>query len=1170
MKKRIIPISVLFLGGLYQAQLSTSENYIYSKTYLSDPAQPNVRTAEIVQYFDGLGRPKQTINIKASPQGKDVVIPIEYDWSGRQVKDYLPIPQQSTLNGGIYTSPQNNVGIIYGNEKIYTEKIIENSPLDRIQQQIQVGTDWANKPFKFEYDVNGANEVRKFGVFTAIDPNGNEGETTLLKGTFYDSGSLYKNTVFDEDDNKTITYTDKYGSVIMVRKVLNASTNADTYYYYNNKKQLTYVIPPVAMKQITELPGPGRTTIPQIIFDNYIYQYKYDGKNRLIEKKIPGKGWEYLVYDTADRLVATQDANLKANNKWLFNKYDRFGRIIYTGIAIDNGDRNAVQTWINNMYGINTEVVGSYTQSGIQIPYGNTAYPQNIESILTINYYDKYPVGTPVFTSNISGQSTILTDNMSADLNTKGLALASYVKNIEDDNWTKSYNYYDTKARVIATHSINHLGGYTQIESILDFTGVTQRIITRHKRLSSDTEKIIDENFTYDPQNRLVKHTHRVDNNPQEEILAQNGYNELSQLKTKLVGGNSVGTGLQEVNYEYNIRGWMTKINDPSNLGNDLFGYEIKYTNPEDTSQSSAKYNGNIAEIDWRTATNLNNNKKRYSYRYDGLNRLLDGIYSEPGSSIIANNNYNENLTYDLNGNILTLKRFSKPSSGTIAELIDDLEYLYTGNRLDKIKLPVGVINNYSGYNAGQNDFAYDDNGNMKVHMDNGISSIEYNYLNLPNKILTSPAVLFNTYQLHYKYKADGQKVQKIYKTSQMDVVGNIEPIELRTDYLDGFQYSQNVNFGSVSPLLLRFIPTAEGYYDFEKNKYIYNYVDHLGNVRLNYMKGSLGLGIQEENNYYPFGLRHEVSSATGSYSNYKYSGKELQETGMYDFGARFYMADIGRWGVLDPLAEQMRSYTPYNYAFNNPIRFIDPDGRQGTDWVHNRKTNEIYWNNDATSQATTGANETYLGKSGTYTAYNGTTTALFENGSFKNDSLLGALGSMNNLDPLIQAGSYAPQMSASIFGNNDGSYIRATPDDYFTHPNTQLAMGVLQAGEIALTDVAVAKIFNYAAKGIGVFNRINGGYGFGGKLKDYKIEALYANPAAGDGAGTLFSAKKAEIGGGLFRVDYGAIHKTDLIDLHATYRFNIMGQTIGSAKTQLVLRPGMLVGTQVIPESQK
>ncbi|WP_336687738.1 RHS repeat-associated core domain-containing protein [Chryseobacterium bernardetii] len=92
------------------------------------------------------------------------------------------------------------------------------------------------------------------------------------------------------------------------------------------------------------------------------------------------------------------------------------------------------------------------------------------------------------------------------------------------------------------------------------------------------------------------------------------------------------------------------------------------------------------------------------------------------------------------------------------------------------------------------------------------------------------------------------------------------------------------------------------------------------------------GLEVTDTNNYYPFGLNHisgmVESSNFGGYYSYKYNGKELQETGMYDYGARMYMPDIGRWGVIDPLAEQYRRWSPYNYAVNNPIRFIDPDGR--------------------------------------------------------------------------------------------------------------------------------------------------------------------------------------------------------------------------------------------------
>src|SRR5690606_34491610 len=165
-----------------------------------------------------------------------------------------------------------------------------------------------------------------------------------------------------------------------------------------------------------------------------------------------------------------------------------------------------------------------------------------------------------------------------------------------------------------------------------------------------------------------------------------------------------------------------------------------------------------------------------------------------------------------------------------------------------------------------------------------------------------------------------GQKLQKRVRTSSATTV---------TDYQSGFHYE---NYG------LKFFATAEGYVNVNgvRFNYVYNYTDHLGNVRLSYTSDRLlGVRVIEENNYYPFGLKHNGYnniSPPNSVYKYKFNGKELQDElglNVYDFGARYYMPDLGRWANIDPLAENSRRWTPYNYAYNNPVYFIDPDGMQ-------------------------------------------------------------------------------------------------------------------------------------------------------------------------------------------------------------------------------------------------
>ncbi|MDF2833926.1 MAG: hypothetical protein K0Q82_3032 [Chryseobacterium indoltheticum] len=85
----------------------------------------------------------------------------------------------------------------------------------------------------------------------------------------------------------------------------------------------------------------------------------------------------------------------------------------------------------------------------------------------------------------------------------------------------------------------------------------------------------------------------------------------------------------------------------------------------------------------------------------------------------------------------------------------------------------------------------------------------------------------------------------------------------------------------------------------------------------------------------------------------------------MYDYGARFYMPDIGRWGVVDPLAEKYPEWTPYAYTFQNSVNYIDPTGMEGLGWIKDKKSGNVFWDNNTNSQKEFKTN--YKGKESSY-----------------------------------------------------------------------------------------------------------------------------------------------------------------------------------------------------------
>ncbi len=950
-------ISIFLLFPILAISQSSDQNWVKAKTYkepttnaLATPTPAQALTQ--VSYFDGLGRGTQQVAHAQSNTGKDIVTHIEYDAFGRPAKEFLPYANQNaSLNfNAAADSDITNFYSSYngGTQFPFSEKLFEASPLNRVLKQAAPGNAWSmgsGKEIKLDYQTNTANEVILYQATATWNPSFGVYDTSLTEDGLYAANQLYKTITFDENSpggasnvGRTEEYKDKGGRVVL-KRTFNNSIEHNTYYVYDQFGNLTYVLPPLVTNVATEL-------------DGLCYQYKYDARNRLVEKKLPGKQWEYIVYDKLDRVVATgpvynpYGANSENNKGWLITKYDVFNRPVYTGWHIgtektESAYRISLQNFIyDNTTLSERKTTSATTINGIATKYTNLVYPTTF-ILLTVNYYDSYDYpNAPAIPTQIEGQHTQST-------NLKGLPTGSWVRVLDAAGSTSnelSHIVYDTRYRPVRSYTKNYLGGYTQVDTKLDWLGKTLYTLTSHTRTTSAQLLTIIERFTYTDQDRLLKHTHEILGGAPEELLALNTYDELGQLTSKKVGGTDV-TGeqaLQHVEYTYNIRGWLKAINDVNNLDTDLFAFKINYNKKEDDTEGL--FNGNITETLWHTSAD--NVKRKYGYQYDNLNRLLEANYSKPNDQNTLNN-YLEKLSYDKAGNILTLERNGNldPSGGAPVNQIDNLEYSYhpeNKNQLLKINdlsnSPQGFKDNYA---TTENDFSYDANGNMKLDNNKGITGIIYNHLNLPTIIVFSGTT---NGKISYIYNAIGAKVKKVVTQNE----------QTTTDYISGFQYKNGE---------LQFFPHAEGYVHFTKPlqisgfgtfHYVFNYTDHLGNVRVSFAKDPQRdnvLRILEENHYYAFGMKHQnynverldfdqypdigvelvpMPAVANTSYNYKFNGKELQEElglNMYDYGARNYDPSIGRWMNIDPLAEKSRRWSPYTYCYNNPIVFVDPDG---------------------------------------------------------------------------------------------------------------------------------------------------------------------------------------------------------------------------------------------------
>ncbi|MBO4691915.1 MAG: hypothetical protein J5604_03960 [Bacteroidales bacterium] len=987
-------------------EYETLSNWIRKATYIGEnPYTPTDSIVDIV-FYNGLGQPKQAVQVGASANSKkNIIVNSQYDPMGKMLREYLPYV--STSNSESYDTPAANKQIayyrgIYGQneEHPYSEKVPE-AATDRILKQFSQGTIFRSEGrfLANSYELNHLSD----SIPILMAENG-----IIYNRGFYGGGELFKTITIDPDGKAAAAFTDENERTILVRSYLGGSADtsytagwSDLVYVYDKKNQIAAVITPEGEKE-------RNRNLSQISTDSEwarkrCYIYSYDALGRMTSRRWPARGEELLVVDPAGRVVATQDSLLRENGRWILTRYDLTSKPVETLLtqqSISESNMRSyfsyqtAQTYFNQggtapfcpaVYSLSDNIPLSYSQIGKTAM--QAVIPTNINNqSLTLSFLpESETVTTADVVTDAVGALLWEKNAMTATADGKLLGVAekdSTAKTVTQSEVLYRYTayFYDCWRRPVQTVTKYPDGSLLRASTKYNFQGMPIKQVVRmtvpegndlgaiSTSQTDSLNAVLTESFSYDDRGRMLASNSSIitfmtlqqgGNIVYSDTLtaASNAvftYDELGHLV-----GKTLGSAFSQ-EFTYNIQDWMTEVKTKKGTAN-IFNQKLRYYNPQ-KNYTTPLFGGNISE--WET-TQGTEESNTYAFVFDKLGRLNAANRFE-GSSLLPDNSYTEKeITYDRNGNILTLLRLSESAMNAM----NDFSFAYDGDKLASI----------SGSKEGtavSATYTYDGNGN---NLFEGLEQVRISY-GLNNQVFRvrksnmtplglkgpRPPVMVESIIANYNYFADGAKF------SLTDANG------LTRLYLGPFTLARKktgtgTNSASVTLMESAEAQGAEARFAFAATpqttlgtdttytvdyETLYLVKDHLGSVRV--ITDSMG-NVLERNDNYPYGLRTDLGrnyptlpekyrvrlpSSTSAFSTdyiseaspttavqpYKllYNGKELQlmaQTPLIDYGARQYNPITTRWNAPDPMSEKYYGSSAYAYCIGNPILNFDFKG---------------------------------------------------------------------------------------------------------------------------------------------------------------------------------------------------------------------------------------------------